>query len=63
MLKILHTLIVLELNVFQKKIENLLEINVITNMYRIQVYDSIMCGCICIRIIDFMVKGKSLEEV
>ena len=31
-----------------------------TNMYRIQAYDSIMCGYFCIGFIDFMLKGKSL---
>ena len=34
--------------------------NVITNIYRIQAYDSIMCGYCCIGFIDFMLKGKSL---
>ena len=36
--------------------------NVITNIYRIQAYDSIMCGCFCIGFIDFILKGKSLLE-
>ena len=31
--------------------------DITTNIYRIQSYDSIMCGCI-----DFMLKGKSLLE-
>ena len=30
-----------------------------TNIYRIQVNDSIMCGYFCIWFIDFMLKGKS----
>ena len=34
--------------------------NIITNIYRIQSYDSIMCGYFCIGFIDFMLKGKSL---
>ena len=33
-----------------------------TNIYRIQAYDSIMCGYICIGFVDFMLKGKSLFE-
>ena len=36
-----------------------------TNIYRIQTYDSIMCGCFCIGFIGFMLKclkGKSLLE-
>ena len=32
------------------------------NIYRIQPYDSIMCGYFCIRFIDFMLKGKSLLD-
>ena len=33
--------------------------NIITNIYRIQVYDSIMCGYFCIWFDDFMLKDKS----
>ena len=36
--------------------------SIITNIYRIQKYDSIMCGYICIGFIDFMLKRKSLLE-
>ena len=32
--------------------------NIITNIYRIQAYDSIMCGYFCTGFIDFMLKGK-----
>ena len=35
---------------------------IITNIFRIQAYDSIMCGYFCIGFIDFMLKGKSLLE-
>ena len=34
--------------------------NIITNIYRIQVYDSSMCGYFFIGFIDFILKGKSL---
>ena len=51
-------LIVLELNIFRKKFKNSLEI--ITNIYRIQTYDSIICGYFCIGVIDFTLKSKSL---
>ena len=44
-----------------KEIKKFIE-NVKTNIYRIQVYDSIMCGYFCIGFIDFMLKGKSLLE-
>ena len=36
--------------------------NIITNIFRIQAYDSIMCGYFCIGFIDFMFKGKTLTE-
>ena len=32
------------------------------NIYRIQAYDSIMCGYFCIRFINFMFNGKSLTD-
>ena len=34
--------------------------NIITNIYRIQSYDLIMCGYFCIGFIDLMLKGKCL---
>ena len=36
--------------------------NIKTNIFRIQAYDSIMCGYFCIGSIDFMFKGKSLTD-
>ena len=36
--------------------------NVIANIFRIQAYDSIMCGYFFIGFIDFMFKGKALAE-
>ena len=36
--------------------------NLTTNIFRIQTYDSIMCGEFRIGFIDFMLKGKSLLE-
>ena len=36
--------------------------NVITNVYKIQANDLIMCGYFCIGFIDFMLKGKSLLD-
>ena len=35
---------------------------IITNIYRIQAYDSIMWGYFCIGFIDFMFNGKSLTD-
>ena len=36
--------------------------NIKRNIFRIQAYDSIMCGYFCIAFIDFMFKGKSLTD-
>ena len=35
---------------------------IITNVYRIQAYDSIMCGYFCIGFINFMFNGKGLTD-
>ena len=46
-----------------KKIWNLIENkNIVTNIYRIKAYNSIMCGYFCIGFIDFMLKGESLLD-
>ena len=36
--------------------------NITANIFRIQAYDSIMCGYFCVRFIDFMLKGNTLTE-
>ena len=36
--------------------------NIITNIYRVQAGDSIMCEYFCIGFINFMLKGKGLLE-
>ena len=36
--------------------------NIIANIYRIQNYDSIMCGYFCTGFIDYMFMGKSLTD-
>ena len=36
--------------------------NIKTNIFRIQAYDSIMCGYFCIAFTDFIFKGKSLTD-
>ena len=36
--------------------------NIITNIYKIQGYNSMMCGYFCIGFIDFILKGKSLLD-
>ena len=36
--------------------------NIVTNIYRIKNYDSIMCGYFYIGFIDYMFKGKGLTD-
>ena len=36
--------------------------NIITNIFRIQAYDSIMCGYFCIGFIKFLFNGNSLTD-
>ena len=51
------------LNIFRKKLKKLIgKKNITTNIFKVQAYDSIMCGNFCIWFIDFMLKGKSLLE-
>ena len=35
--------------------------NIKTNIFRIQAYDSVMCGYFCLGFIDFMLVGKKLD--
>ena len=53
----------LELKIFEQKLKKVIgSKNIIINIYRIQAYNSIMCGYFCIGFIDFMLKGKSLVD-
>ena len=36
--------------------------NIIGNIFRIQAYDSVMCGYFCIGFINYMFMGKSLTD-
>ena len=48
---------------FLKKLNNLLGIKTLkTNTFRVQAYNSIMCGYFLIRFIDFMLAGKALVD-
>ena len=38
-------------------------LSIITNIFRIQAYDSIMCGYFCIGFIDFLLAGKTLTKL
>ena len=35
---------------------------IVTNIFRIQADDSIMCGYFCVGLIDFMLAGKNLTD-
>ena len=35
-------------------------LSITTNVFRVQAYDSTICGYFCIGFIDFMLKGKTL---
>ena len=35
---------------------------VVANIFRMQVYGSVICGYFCVEFIDFMLKGKTLKE-
>ena len=37
-------------------------LSIITNIFRMQAYDSITCGYVCIGFIDFMLAGKTSTE-
>ena len=45
-----------------KEIKTFINNKNITNIFRIQAYDSIMCGYFCIGFIDFILAGKNLTE-
>ena len=53
-------MVALKLNTFQKKLKTHCNINIITNIYRIQGYDSKMRGYFFIGFIEFMFRNKSL---
>ena len=36
--------------------------NIVASFFRIQAYDSVMCGCFCIGFIDYMFMSKSLTD-
>ena len=55
--------IILEWNIFRKKLKHLLKIKTLKkNIFRIQACDSVMFRYFCIGFIDFMFKGKTLTE-
>ena len=49
-----NILIVLVLSTFQKKLKKFIVNKNMTNIHRIQVYNSIMCGFFCVGFIDFL---------
>ena len=49
-------------NIREKKIQIFIGNKNITNIYKIQASDSVVCEYFCIRFIDFILKGKSLFD-
>ena len=45
-----------------KEINKFINNHIKSNIFRIQAYDSIMCGYFCIEIINYMLKGKTLLD-
>ena len=45
-----------------KEINKFINNNIKSNIFRIQAYDSIMCGYFCIEFINYMLKGKTLLD-
>ena len=53
-----------EIEHIPKDIKNFIDNkNITTNIYRIQAYDSVMCGYFCIGFIYLMLKSKSLIDL
>ena len=57
----LFILIVLELNIYLKKLF-IGNKNIKGNIYRVQANNSVMCGYFCIGFIDFMFANKTLTD-
>ena len=55
-------LIVLKLNIFRNKFKLIRNKNIKPNIFRIQAYDSVMCGYFCMGFIDFTLVGKTLTD-
>ena len=45
-----------------KEINKFINNNIKSNIFRIQAYDSTMCGYFCIEFINYMLKGKTLLD-
>ena len=53
-----------EINKFirSKKLGSAVNNDIKSSIFRIQAYDSIMCGYFCIEFINYMLKGKTLLD-
>ena len=58
----LYTLILLELNIFFKKIKKIRDKFITHNVFRIQDNDSIIYGFYCIAFIEYMLAEKTLSD-
>ena len=45
-----------------KELDSAVNNDIKSNIFRIQAYDSIMCGYFCIEFINYMLKGKTLLD-
>ena len=45
-----------------KKIKKFINKNIIADIFRMQAYDSVMCGYFCIGFFDFMLKSNNLTD-
>ena len=45
-----------------KEINKFIRNDIKSNIFRLQAYDSIMCGYYCIEFINYMLKGKTLLD-
>ena len=46
----------------KRNLKNINKSAIVTNIFRIQAYDSIMCGYFCIEFIGFVIAGKTLTD-
>ena len=59
----LHTLILLELNIFLKRyLKKIKDKSITHNIFRIPDNESVMCGFDCIALTEYMLAGKTLLD-
>ena len=58
----MHTSTALVFNSFKRNKKNIGNKNIRTNLFKIQTYESIMCGYFCIEFIEFIFKDESMTD-